>query len=396
MSLVSNIPSIFTSISLASLASLSSSVRMECGFFNGRIDTLGVACLGAYKNWDETVLPRLKSESPGVRLFPKSSPELLLPTSTKIVDLSFFLETRSFIWVSNTENSQEFLNRSITSIFNEAHVSGLFHFGPHGDIVHIMGVKISENELCITVGNIFQKSFPKPALASDLALVVKGLDTDGSLKHALISGIRLNEPGKGGPAFFGGFRDLSMADGKQHFLSGIFAAIKEGREEGGIQVSVPNAGSYIENYDADKINVNTTIQGCNYPAEINYVGTIKTSDAALSEGGEMLSDGTKRVHATSCYTCVIDVGGVFASLDLFSAFTAGDDITGIIVTDISEAVDSPASDLDLRISNVSLRLGFGIQHHNTLLQMVVKKLHCLNSASSVEKSGTGKKRVKID
>ena len=71
-------------------------------------------------------------------------------------------------------------------------------------------------------------------------------------------------------------------------------------------------------------------------------------------------------------------------------------VAQIVFLDISEAVDSPASDLDLRISNVSLRLGFGIQHHNTLLQMVVKKLHCLNSASSVEKSGTGKKRVKID
>lgn len=237
--------------------------------------------------------------------------------------------------------------------------------GPFGDLINIL--QVEDKKYVIT--SIGQKAFHKPGLAADLGVVLKGKDALGEDVIYLITGKRKANPGKGKSAWFGGFTGIALKDGDQAYQldSGIYTALKEGFEEGDVHIDCPEIEDLRTSYDADNVNVNIQLGAYSFVGEIIYLGTIKTSDELLENGGERLANDLKRVYATSGYLCVSDLNDMNLNENqLASWFKAGDDIKDLIFTNITSQVKTG------QVGDLTSTLDFGIKHHNDFIAPVIE------------------------
>jgi len=316
--------------------------------YQGELHFIGVAEVSAYKTLDSDIkggkIPGFLQLTPLVEISPDFKPRLLKTNSNSLEELTNVV-------------AHEYAN-----VIEEG-----FAPGADGDLLSIL--EIDGNYILSSIGH---KAFFKPELAADLGLVLKGKNESGEDAIYLITGKRKANPGKGKPAWFGGFREVSFKEGDLAYQldSGVYTALKEGFEEGSVKIDCQNISDLRTNYDADNVSANINLDQKYFPAQILYLGTIKTSDDILKIGGEKLSDNHKRVHATSGYLCVADLGNTLLNQDnLNDWFEAGDDIKSLVFTDITLYVQSGKKD------DLSSKLEFGIQHHNDFIKSVIEKSH---------------------
>jgi ADP-ribose pyrophosphatase YjhB (NUDIX family) len=252
--------------------------------------------------------------------------------------------------------------------------------GAYGDYVTVTA--LSEKAFMVTA--VGQMYFPLIKEAADMCVVAKVEQADGSFRYKTVLVDRGFAPM--GLAFPGGFCDVSKgAEAPVH------AAFREFREEAGnaakrLGVSLAPVGrdnnSLKEDYNVTVIPTEATVGDMKFKATTTRMGTIKTSDDPFGKGGEVLKDGSKRVHRTTGCACVIEVPQDHAQ-DLDSWIGAGDDAQAVQWIDITGMVNGNAEPsavvarrkIDGEMRDVSLdaeHIAFG--HHIEILQMLVTHL----------------------
>jgi hypothetical protein len=332
-----------------------------------KLDTeIGVVALGGLERYDREDFPRLFEEAKalGRTIYKKSPQELNLPKSVKPHALLGFLASQQ-----EEARSLEELQAKVQLIYKRAIDSGVYFAGPYGDYLTCTLQKTGPETVSVKLNSLMQKAYPLIRAASDLVLTVEGVDRLNNHKIYVITGIRAQDPGRGKAALFGGFRNV---DG-QVCESGIYAALREGKEEAGIQFTVPGIEGYKEIYDIADIEAEASILGQSYPSRVSYIGTMATSNLSMPAGGELLADLSKRVHLTSGYLGRIDMGQDITRFNP-SAFTAGDDIQKIKVIDATNLLHVEGALLADALEGMSDKLSFGIEHHHAILLNAFKHI----------------------
>ncbi len=253
--------------------------------------------------------------------------------------------------------------------------------GPFGDQLHILQTA----PLHYTITQIAWSAFPKPGLATDIIPIFKSKNLDGNDQYFVLTGTRMLDPGKGKNALLGGFTGIEPQKRKEKgsvenpFMldSPLFTALKEGKEESGLGIQIPNIQDLREDYEASEVSGKVFCGDKSDPnrlafdAKIIRIGQFKTGDALMKDGGERLANGEKRVYTTTGYACVVDLGESIINLaDKTDAFfknfklSAADDIKGLQINDITAAVLDNSEE---NMKEVEGRLQFGITHHNTVM-----------------------------
>ena len=239
--------------------------------------------------------------------------------------------------------------------------------GVFGDFIRVIELN---NTYILT--ELAPKGFEKPGIASDVGIVVRGSNDDNQENVVLITGVRKNNPGKNKLAWLGGFCDISKdKSGIYQLDSHMYTLVKEAKEESGISITA-REGDDLENirYDYNKniLPVQLNVANKNYNANIYYLKTIKTSDKPLTEGGEVLENNKKRVYQSSGHLCLIDDLSINTS-DLTKYFQAGDDISDLKFTDITNYVMKNDG------KGLESMLDFGIEHHKEFVSPLVNKVY---------------------
>jgi hypothetical protein len=326
----------------------------------GKLDReIGVVALGGIAHYDSEIFPALNAaaKAEGRTIYKKSPIELNLPKSVKPHVLFSFLSTQS-----SEVRSLDELNAQVQAIYKASIDAGVYFAGPYGDYITGSLQRTGADTVKVSLTGIFQKAYPLMRAASDLVLFVEGVDQQNKRVTYLVTGIRAQDPGRGKAALFGGFRNV---DGLV-CESGIYAALREGKEEAGIQFNVPGIEGYKEIYDIKDVEAAATVFGKSYPAKVSYVGTIPTSNLTMPAGGEVLADSSKRVHFTSGYAARIDMGKEIVRFNP-SAFQAGDDMQKIKVINVSSLLSLSSAALPEALEAMSDTLSFGIAHHQQIL-----------------------------
>lgn len=342
-------------------------VMCEAVARGGKLDLeIGTVALGEIARWDAEAFPALfaAAKAQGRMIFKKSPVEINLPKSIKPHAVLSFLHSAQ-VEVSSMQE----LNAQVQAIYKRAIDEGVYFAGPYGDYITCELQKKSEATITAKITGLFQKAYPLMRAASDLVLTVEGIDALKKHKVYVISGIRAQEPGKGKAALFGGFRNVDGLSCE----SGLYAALREGKEEAGVNFSVPGIEGYKEVYDVQDVDAEASVLGSRYPAKVSYIGTIATSNLTMPAGGEVLPDLSKRVHFTSGYVGRIDMGSNLVHFNPL-AFTAGDDIQKIKIVDITTLVEAQDASLGDALEGFESRLSFGIDHHNQIFAKAVKHI----------------------
>lgn len=321
---------------------------LECMVMGAKMHSIGVALEGEYAKYDaspEQQAAKEKAKIEGRMFFPAWSTPLL----TSICDPNKELEFAKRF--TRTCKGIEEINALFQEVITEAPKMGLFPHGSCGHVIKAACIRLSDSNesILVKITGVFKKTLDTATAASDLMYVVKGTTKEGVEKHLLVAGTRLADPGKGKFAIFGGFRDI---DKNGNFETGVKAALREGKEEGGITLNLPDLDKL--DYDFKEAKGTASLRGKkDYPCTLKYVGTIPTSDAPIAEGGERFPDGSKRVHITSGYVAVVDVGADYDDIhkDIDNIFKAGDDISKINTFEMGDKDPE-----------------FGIKHHAVLYQ----------------------------
>ncbi len=328
--------------------------------FRGKLDPLGVDTLEAYQAKDKKIRDgKLKG-------FPLFTPIVEFDPTKK--------PTHVHIWPD--ESLEDQIAQKYKQMCDpERLFPELFYPGPFGDFIQLH--KTSEDDY-----NMFicRKAFHKPGLAADLAVVVKGLSEEGEPNYHLVTGVRKANPGKGQPAWLGGFRnvDREKGDNTYKFDSSAYTLLHEAIEEAGLKIIHADPKSLRTDYTADNVGVvvrlgkEGTSEVIEREALMRYMDTIPTSDLPLEAGGEILPDSTKRVYATTGYFMEVDVGERVVNNETLSEWlTPGDDIGKLQFYDITREV------INSDVSALRDKVDFGIEHHNHFLPILVKQLHDL-------------------
>ncbi|MFI0435527.1 MAG: hypothetical protein ACH350_07375 [Parachlamydiaceae bacterium] len=280
------------------------------------------------------------------------------------------------------------MTREVEQIYRRLVEENQYCPGPFGDIIRIVQMR----DLCV-ITEIAQKAFPKPGLASDIIPVFKCKNPEGADRFFVLTGTRRFDPGMGKNATFGGFtaierRSPGLSCGPDNpcvLDSDIYTAFKEAKEESGLRISVPNVELYREDYDMSHVAAQIfcgpkdQADREHYEAQVVKLGTIKTSDALMRDGGECLSNGEKRVYATTGFAVMINLADVKVDIEgrTYDAFlsqfklAAADDMAGLQVHDITHAVTANNEEA---MRELKSRLEFGIQHHNRLIDLLIPKV----------------------
>lgn len=318
--------------------------------FKGNLDPTGVATPDVYQRVDAT----------RVGGFAKLTPQYE-------GDLTF----RSMV-VKNIRTIG--LNSAVGQLYREAVSTKQIIPGSFGDFIH--AVKIDDDTCAVT--QIAPKAFPKAAMAADMCLVIKGKTETGEDIIFLVTGIRKAPPGKGKPAFFGGFTEVRIEEGCEIADSPFYTAFKEVREECGLGIEVPDVALYRENYNVQSVPGKVRLGDKECLVNIASLGTIKTGDGLLAEGGERLESGKKRVHMTTGFLCPVDLKDTVISEELLRSWLkADDDMQGLHVENVTAGVNASVTfDDSARIAQaLGDKMGFGIVHHKELLGPVLAKTH---------------------
>ncbi len=219
--------------------------------------------------------------------------------------------------------------------------------GPFGDIW-----QVSKG-----LATLLHKTYPKAAEAADLGLVIRSKDD-----HYYFIGIkRKNNPGKGKPAFLGGF----CSKPKYSYIeSGIYTALKEGEEEIGLEIEGEKKAidELINNYSIKSYPVQLKFGGKSHKTNIEKVKTIKTTDLPINRGGERLPNGEIRVDKTTLYAILLDTEIESKEFDktFKETFKAGDDAKSVEYWDITQNIRE------------NKPLEFGIKHHERLFLLLLE------------------------
>lgn len=324
--------------------------QIAIAFGGESLDELGVNSVNHYREKNQKIL---SGEIAGSPLF---SPIYEHPIPAEPKEIS----------ISEIENLSDKVLAAYRDICNNGeHVPGKF-----GDFIQIY--KLGDNHYQMLVS---KKAYHKPALAADLAVVLKGNDSGGNDKYMLVTGTRKAEPGKGKPAWLGGFANISKnQDGTDVLDSFAYTLLHEGQEEAGLRIEHSDPDMLQRNYMADNIPVVAYLgpkgKEVAYDSEMINLGLIATSDLSFAKGGERYDDGQKRVHLTNGFCVMIDLKDERISDKILSGWlTAGDDIDKLQFHDITGYV------ADNNAGNLAGELEFGIQHHNDFVEPVIKAAH---------------------
>jgi hypothetical protein len=260
--------------------------------------------------------------------------------------------------------------------------------GPFGDYINI--IKMAPCTYGIT--QIAFNAFPKPGLAADILPVFKCKDIDNQDQYIMLTGTRKFPPGQGLNATLGGFTNVQPKNKKLPaspknpctLVSPICTALEEGKEEAGLKIELEDPTAYLEDYNALKAPGRVTCGDQTYSAQLVNLGTIKTDDALLKDGGETLANGEKRVYATTGFVCIVDLENMKVNVNdkqdgFLTKFKlkADDDIAGLQVNNITDVVVGKEDCYTL-----GERMQFGIKHHDKFLSpaiSAIKKYFKLNN-----------------
>jgi len=354
-------------IMLANFGALSASLNTEPYIFletvgrNKSLDKeIGLVIQGGLASWDKDIFPEKEAAAKllGKTIYPKSPKEIVVPESIDKAKLSLFMKSQVRV-----VKSLEEMACLVEHIYKDAADQKLYFTGPYGDYLTMIAKKLDDQSVELIMTGLFQKAYPLIRAASDLVITVEGISPSKNRVAYVVTGMRAQEPGKGKAALFGGFRNVVKTKAEGAF----FAALREGKEEAGIKVHVDDIGSFEQAYDVKEARAYADILGKTYPSKINYLKTIPTGDFPIAEGGEILEDGSKRVHMTSGFICRIDMGLDIARFNE-KMFAAGDDITSVKVVDISRLITDKSGKHAESLREIALALSFGIKHHQVLFQ----------------------------
>lgn len=320
--------------------------------FDGKeLDDLGVNTVEAYEDKNDKIL---RKEIEGYPLFSPQT-ELHLPPVPHKVEVA----------------AGEDLTERVTEVYKELCDSGDFVPGKFGDFLQVF--QTGEDEYLMLVS---RKAFPKAALAADAPIIFKGVDTDGDVAYMTVTGIRGADPGKGGPAWLGGFLNLGFVGGIEVLDSGAYTLLHEGLEEGNLRIECDDPEPLRTDYLADDISVIVSLGDGDdeeiYQGVMRLIGMIPTGDDEFEDGGEAYADGTKRVHVTLGYAVLLDLEDTLVDEDTLSGWlNPGDDIKELLFIDVTEYVQqgtpTPAGATSLYDT-----LDFGIQHHNEFVKPLIE------------------------
>lgn len=258
----------------------------------------------------------------------------------------------------------EDLTAKVTDTYRELCASGAHVPGKFGDFIQVYPSSDDEHVQI----QVSKKAFPKPALATDLGCVIKGKNESGNDVYFLITGTRRADPGKGQPAWLGGFTNLDRDEtGTEVLDSFAYTILKEGLEEAGLRIEHDDPESLRRDYDAHDIDVVAHIGDRSFNSMMVNLGLVSTSDLPFDKGGESYSDGTKRVHLTNGFAVFIDMANQYISEEVLGQYLCGgDDIGALQFHDVTEEVTSGNE------GNLKDRLSFGIDHHNYFVKPVIE------------------------
>lgn len=197
-------------------------------------------------------------------------------------------------------------------------------FGPNGDVISIAHPDpfMDENRIILFVA---RRAFPSPKLAVDCVIFVR----DEAGNYFFVGIERSKEPGKGKAALVGGFIDVDGYD----METTLQATLREVLEEVGLEMIAPEeaAGDFISD-DIPLFVVIPNSNGAIAQTNIHYVGDTETGDE--EKLGHL---GTKRVHRTFVYTCLLNFPGILTADTVREYFKAGSDAAKLAIIPFSPA-----------------------------------------------------------
>lgn len=327
--------------------------------FKGRLDDLGVASLKDYQAKDSQIRAE---ELPGHPLF------------TPIIESNPLLAP-NIIHLTNGMDITDAVATEYAKLCDPRQTSPEeFVPGPFGDFIEVI-----ELDRWSYMMKVSSKAFHKPGLAADLAVVVKGMDIEtGQTNYHLVTGVRKADPGKGQPAWLGGFTNVGPGpDGIYVFDSSAYTLLHEAVEEAGLYIGHDDPEALRQDYTADNIPVTVRLGKLDGTSDLiethdtlHYLYEIPTSDLPLCAGGEALPNGEKRVYATTGYLLCIGLEDMPIDEDTLSnILTPGDDIGALQFYDITDAVHSG------KVEDLPKNLKFGIEHHSHFLEPLLDTMY---------------------
>jgi len=307
----------------------------------GKLDSLGVNDLSVYLAKEQ----RIKNEEEGFSPF----------TPIYEADMKF----EPILIKAKKQNYAQ----AVEKVYNELIASGRYIPGVYGDCLKF--VETEEGLMLIEMG---PKAYNKPNHASDLGLVVLSNDPD---KQAFSPFIRRNrEPGKGKAAFPGGFWNKEEG----YVDSGLYTILKEASEEFGFKCE-NDIETYRNDYNINELKVKVTIGEKRYDGVIKYAGTFKTSNELMKNGGERISEKSKkvRVDMTNFYILTVqtDMNSKELKKELEAQYKTNDEneVSKVMIENITSFVKNNDA------KGLNNRLGCGIQHHKKLVEELVENVH---------------------
>lgn len=324
--------------------------------------TLGLAPYSAYAEADKQQKANEATKDKPTRLAPE------------------FKGVPSFEPVLVEVNGGETKTEAVRKKYVELQAAGKLCYGPFGD--YISTTELDDKH--ILINQIAHKAFPKIAKATDMILIIKGVNERGEEVDYLVAIRRKNEPGKGQPATIGGFNNVDQDNGIDVVDSDIYTVIKEGKEEGDTHITLDNLKAIREDYNCKEAagHIRLGKDGRTVPCLISDAGTFKTGDDLISKGGELIegnSGGAKRVHLAAAITVTVDVPkDITLTRDRVNSwFKAGTDASDLLVYDVTQEVKASTSfDAAGPVAQhffVSNKMG--INHHVKIIQAGFSKAH---------------------
>jgi hypothetical protein len=246
----------------------------------------------------------------------------------------------------------------VEKVYNSLIASGKYIPGVYGDCL-----KFVETEEGLLLTEIGPKAFNKPNHASDLGMLILSNDAEQQTFSPFI--IRKNEPGKGKAAFAGGFWNK----GEGYVDSGLYTILKEASEELNFSCT-DDIEKYRNDYNTKEVEVNVKINGKTYKGILKHSGTFKTSDELMKNGGERISEKSKkvRVDMTDLYILKVqtDMNAKDLEKELKIQYKAGDDAAKVMIENITPFVNNND------VKGLNDKLQCGIQHHKDLVEVLIE------------------------
>lgn len=219
----------------------------------------------------------------------------------------------------------------VQSAYRDPSVYGPKRYGAFGDVLSItvLDELARDGAVPMVLDFIAPKAFPKPALAADLVVFVYS-EKDQELYFVGLT--RRHEPGKGFPATFGGFLDVQG----YHLESPLEAALREGREEADIRLSLrgdlPITEEMLLSEKVHYVRALLPKSADCFSAELKYVGVVPTS--ALDE----LPSGQKRVYWAFGYALLVRMPSLSLSEASLAALFSESEEGSLYVKKLSTSV----------------------------------------------------------